>query len=78
MTDRLEIVDRLGGPEALAARFCISVKAIEMWARRGGIPGRWHIPMLLLAGELGVPLSLDDLSRTTTGAREPASAEMRA
>lgn len=70
MSGPTDIVKRLGGPEVLADRFGVSLKAIEMWERRNGIPGKWHVPMLLLAAERGVSLSLDELA----SAPEPAEA----
>lgn len=57
-----KIVERLGGAELLAQKFGITLKAIEMWERRGGIPGSRHIPLLLLAKERRVKLSMEELS----------------
>lgn len=63
MTATTEIVERLGGAELLAERFNVSRKAIEMWGRPDrGIPGKWHIQLLLLAKERRVRLSLEELS----------------
>lgn len=70
-----EIVERLGGPSRLASRFGIGTKAIEMWVRREGIPGRWHIPLLLLAAELGVELSLTELLSAEPTQANPQYAE---
>lgn len=65
MTAVSDIVDRLGGAEALAARFSISRKAIEMWERRGGVPGRWHVSMLVMAREQGIRLTPEELAPQT-------------
>jgi hypothetical protein len=62
MRDVSEIVTALGGAAIVAPRFGLSIKAVEMWERRGGIPGRWHLPILMLAAEKEVPLSPSDLS----------------
>jgi hypothetical protein len=64
MSDTASIVERLGGPVLLSDRFKISLKAIEMWDRRGGIPSRWHIPILMLAKERRVALGMDELLST--------------
>jgi hypothetical protein len=71
MSTPSEIVARFGGPEIVASRFGLSRKAVEVWALPDrGIPGKWHIPMLLWASELGVPLSMDELATP----REPLEA----
>lgn len=57
-----DIIARCGGGAVLAERFKLSEKAVEMWGRRHSIPGRWHVPLLLLARERGVELSLDDFA----------------
>lgn len=62
MTDVATIVSRLGGREAVAGRFALTPKAVEMWETRGAIPGRWHIPMLVWAGESGIQLSMADFA----------------
>lgn len=62
MATTSEIVERIGGAELLAKRFAVSLKAIEMWGRRGGIPPKWHFDLLRLAEERGVALSLEELS----------------
>lgn len=62
MTDVTTLVSRFGGEKAVAERFGLTVKAVEQWVARGGIPGRWHIALLLWAEEAGVPLSMSDLS----------------
>lgn len=62
MTDVADIVSRLGGREAVADRFGLTPKAVEMWETRGAIPGRWHIPMLIWAGEADVRLSMGDFA----------------
>lgn len=74
MSGPSDIVDRLGGPDVVARRFGISLKAIDMWGQRGGVPGRWHIPMLMMADELGVPLSMHELSTGIPERPEPAEA----
>lgn len=57
-----EIVGKLGGAEALAARFKITRKAIEQWEARGRIPSKRYVELLSLAKERRVRLSLEDLS----------------
>ena len=62
MTDVSVLIERFGGAKAVAARFDLTAKAVEMWVNRGGIPGRWHIPLLRWASEIGAPLEMSDLS----------------
>ena len=62
MKDVADIVSRLGGREAVADRFAVTPKAVEMWETRGAIPGRWHVPMLMWADEAGVSLSVADFA----------------
>jgi hypothetical protein len=64
MSDTASIVERLGGPVLLSDRFKISRKAVEMWVCRGNIPGRWHVPLLMLAEERRVVLGMDELLST--------------
>lgn len=56
------IISRVGGREFLATRFRLGFKAVEQWEKRGSIPGRWHIPLMLLADERGVSLSKEELA----------------
>ncbi len=35
-----------------------------MWERRNTVPFRWHVPLLKLAADRGVSLSLDELLST--------------
>lgn len=56
------MIARFGGPKAIAERFGLTVKAIEQWEAREGIPGKWHIPLLVWAAEIDAPLSMSDLS----------------
>lgn len=62
MTDVANIVSRFGGREVVADRFKLTPKAVEMWERRGAIPGSRHIPLLTWASESGISLSLQDLA----------------
>lgn len=62
MTEVPTLIARFGGAKAIAERFGLTVKAVEQWENREGIPGKWHIPLLLWAAEIDVPLSVDDLS----------------
>lgn len=64
MSATSSIIERLGGAEQLASKFKVSKKAVEMWERRGTIPGRWHIALLLLAEERRVALSMNELLST--------------
>ena len=57
------IVERLGGPNMLAARLNVTRKAIDMWERRG-VPRSRQIELLLLAKERGVDLTIDELLLT--------------
>lgn len=57
-----EIIEKLGGAEALAARFGVTRKAIEQWEARGGIPSKRYVDLLSLAKERRIKLTLDDLS----------------
>jgi len=67
------LIDRLGGEAVISAALSLrfpdsplSPKAVELWGRRGVIPGRWHLPLLALARERGVPLSEEELLSTTS------------
>jgi len=62
MTEVPTLIARFGGAKAIADRFGLTVKAVEQWENREGIPGKWHIPLLLWAAEIKVPLSMADLS----------------
>lgn len=59
------LIARLGGEEAIAARFGLTPKAVWQWANRGQIPGRWHLPLLAFARESEVPLTPEELLSTT-------------
>lgn len=61
-----EIIEKFGGRADLAAVFELSEKAVWQWERRNRIPGRWHLPLLHLARERGVPLSDDELLSTAS------------
>ncbi len=63
MADTATIVKRLGGAETLAERFNITLKAIEMWERRG-VPRSRQLELLLFAKERRVKLSIDELLST--------------
>lgn len=63
MAQTSEIIQRLGGPELLASRLNVSLKAIEMWERRGYIPGRRHVELLQLAKERRIRLRFEELMR---------------
>ncbi len=64
------IIERLGGRSGLAGEFPeLSEKAVFMWERRGGIPGKWHLALMRLAREQGVELSEDELLDTTSRGR---------
>lgn len=63
MAEIATIVERLGGAEALAARFNITLKAIEMWEKRG-VPRTRAVELLLLAKERRVKLTIDELRST--------------
>ena len=66
----VSIIERLGGRSALSGEFPeLSEKAVFMWERRGGVPGKWHLPLLRLARERGVELSEDELLSTTNRGR---------
>ena len=66
----VSIIERLGGRSALSGEFPeLSEKAVFMWERRGGIPGKWHLPLMRLAREQGVELSEDELLSTTSRGR---------
>ena len=66
----VSIIERLGGRSALSGEFPeLSEKAVFMWERRGGIPGKWHLPLLRFARERGVELSDDELLSTTKTGR---------
>ena len=73
MTDVPALIARFGGVKAVASRFGLTRKSVEQWESREGIPGKWHIPLLLWAAEIEVPLSVDDLS-----SRPAEAAEVRA
>lgn len=63
-----DIVSLFGGPSALAdALGGIGQTAVSNWSRQngGGVPGKWHLPLLALAEERGVDLTPGDLLSTT-------------
>ena len=68
MTNVASIIERLGGRSALSGTFPdLTEKAVFMWERRGGVPGKWHLPLLRLARERNIELSEDELSTTNRG-----------
>ena len=55
-----DLIQRFGGPQAMAARLsalgkgAITREAVYVWRKRG-LPGRWHVPILLEAESSGLP-----------------------
>ncbi len=51
-----EVVDALGGPSALGARFNIGQSAVSNWNMRGEIPTGWHLRIYLSVKEMGLDI----------------------
>ena len=66
--DRPAIIRRFGGSKELADGLGIPESTIRNWPALG-IPGKWHLPLLRLARERGVPLTDEDLLSTTKTGR---------
>ena len=75
-----DLIKRFGGPQAMAARLSavgkgvITREAVYVWRKRG-LPGRWHVPILLEAEKLGIevdPATLDGFSRASRTETEAA------
>lgn len=59
-----EIVERLGGPNEVAARLRITKFAVYKWLARGIPPSRYR-ELIDLAATVEVPLSFDELSTSS-------------
>jgi hypothetical protein len=64
-----DIIDLFGGTGVVADLLGANQSAVSMWRARGGIPGKWHLPLLRLARERGVELSDEELLSTTNTGR---------
>lgn len=71
MTEASEIVGRFGGPKKLAGRLGIPASTVANWPWLGAIPGKWHLELLRLAEELGVPLTASELMKASRGNSDP-------
>jgi len=65
MSTPQEILARFGGVDALAATLEIPPSTIRNWSA-GGVPGKWHSRLLILARERDVDLSVDELLETAS------------
>ncbi len=64
-----DIIDLFGGTGVVADLLGANQSAVSMWRARGGIPGKWHLPLLRLARERDIELSEDELSTTNRTGR---------
>lgn len=58
------LIDRLGGPSAVARHLGVSdYTTVSSWARRGSIPVRYWPGLMAVAKDAGFRLTADDLLR---------------
>lgn len=57
--------DKIGTIKECGAIAGVSPEAMKKWFQRGGVPGKWHLPLLRVARENEIALSEDDLLSTT-------------
>lgn len=60
MSSAKRVVDKFGGPTALAKELGKGQSAISYWLKSGTIPAKWQSVLLELAKKQGVPLALKD------------------
>lgn len=59
------IVESLGGRIAIAEALGLTPKAVELWERRGRVPGDWHLLLEEMAEESERPALRKALLSTT-------------
>lgn len=57
------VIEKFGGPAALAKAIGKGQRTVSYWKKSGLIPAKWHSPILALASERDIDLSPADLSR---------------
>jgi hypothetical protein len=58
-----DLIKRFGGPSKLGEEIGVGQSAVSMWNDRG-IPGKWHLPLLRKAREMGISLTEEELLAT--------------
>ena len=60
-----EVIEHFGGSRALSRRMDIGASAIRAWVWNGRIPSRHHARLMLIAKNMGKPLTREDIENAS-------------